>query len=215
MQPYQQQFIEFILSIGVLRFGEYKLKSGRLSPYFFNSGKFNTGVALSKLGEYYAQALISSGIEFNGLYGPAYKGIPIVTATAIALANENEMDVPYSFNRKEAKDHAEGGVIVGAPLAGNLVIMDDVISAGSSIVESVQQIEASEATASGVVIALDREERGEGEQSAVQQLEQQLGLPIISIITLSDLMEYLQHTPGLEPHLEKMFRYRQTYGIQA
>ncbi|HBC58706.1 MAG TPA: orotate phosphoribosyltransferase [Gammaproteobacteria bacterium] len=215
MQPYKQQFIEFILSIGVLRFGEYKLKSGRLSPYFFNSGRVNTGAALAKLGHYYAQALISSGIEFNGLFGPAYKGIPIVTATAIALAHQNEMDVPYSFNRKEAKQHAEGGVIVGAPLAGHLMILDDVISAGSSIVESVQQIESAEAQAAGAVIALDRQERGQGEQSAVQELEQRLGLPIISIITLSDLLEYLRLTPGLEPHLEKMYRYRQTYGVQA
>src|SRR5687768_260702 len=181
-------FIDLCLDLGVLRFGEFKLKSGRTSPYFFNAGLFKSGRALLELGRHYAQAIQSAELQYDLLFGPAYKGIPLVTTTAIALADRHGRDVPWAFNRKEAKDHGEGGTIVGTPLAGRVLIVDDVITAGTAIRESVDIIRAAGATPVGVVIALDRQERGQSTRSAVQEVEQDLGLPVTSIIKLSDLI---------------------------
>uniref|UniRef100_UPI003D2D6D37 orotate phosphoribosyltransferase n=1 Tax=Methylophaga lonarensis TaxID=999151 RepID=UPI003D2D6D37 len=191
MKAYQQQFIDFALSTGVLRFGQFTLKSGRISPYFFNSGLFNSGASLARLGRFYAQTIVESGIAFDVLFGPAYKGIPLASTTAVALADHHQRDVPYVFNRKEAKDHGEGGQLVGAPLNGKVLIIDDVISAGTSVRESVEIIRAAGAEPAGVVIALDRQERGKGQMSAIQEVEQQHGIPVISIISLNDLLSYL------------------------
>ncbi|MEW8211242.1 MAG: orotate phosphoribosyltransferase, partial [Candidatus Thiodiazotropha taylori] len=177
MQDYQREFLDFALDVEVLRFGEFTLKSGRVSPYFFNAGLFNTGASLARLGRYYAQAIVDSGIEFDVLYGPAYKGIPLAAVTAAALYDQHGLDLPYAFNRKEAKDHGEGGVIVGHPLEGRIIIIDDVISAGTSVRESVEIIKHEQATPAGVVIALDRQERGQGERSAIQEVEADYGLP--------------------------------------
>ncbi|HET8707043.1 MAG TPA: orotate phosphoribosyltransferase [Pseudomonadales bacterium] len=213
MHAFQKQFIEFAIKQNVLRFGEFTLKSGRISPYFFNAGLFNSGGALAQLGSSYASAIQASGIEFDVLFGPAYKGIPIGTAAAVALANEFKRDVPFCFNRKEAKDHGEGGVLVGAPLQGRVLILDDVITAGTAIREVMSIIQANGAQAAGVVIALDRQERGKGALSAIQEVEQEFGIPVISIIKLEQIIAYLQNAPEFAQHLGAIQRYRAEYGI--
>ena len=212
MQDYKKDFIEFAIQQQVLLFGEFKTKAGRMSPYFFNAGLFNDGVALKRLGEFYAKAILDSGVAFDGLFGPAYKGIPLVATIAVAMAGMNR-NVPFSFNRKEAKDHGEGGSIVGAKLAGRMLIVDDVISAGTSVRESVQLIKAAGATPCGVAIALDRMERGQGELSAVQEVQQQHGLPVISIVNLDDLTAYLSDKPEWRETLDAIKRYRVQYGV--
>ncbi len=214
MQPYQREFLQFSIEKQVLRFGEFTLKSGRQSPYFFNSGLFKTGAALARLGRYYAEAISASGIDYDMVYGPAYKGIPLVAATAIALAELKSRDVPYSFNRKEVKDHGEGGIIVGAPLAGRVLIVDDVITAGTSVRESVGIISGAGARPAGVCISLDRQERGTGHTSAVQEVRQQLGLKVIRIATLEDIVVYLSEQPDLTNALTRVRSYQAEYGIQ-
>lgn len=211
MQPYQQEFLEFAIGQNVLRFGQFTLKSGRQSPYFFNAGLFNTGNALAKLGRFYATAIQAAGIEFDLLFGPAYKGIPLVATTAIALSDQHQRNLPYAFNRKEIKDHGEGGNIVGAALAGRILLIDDVISAGTAIREAVQIIEAAGATLAGVVIALNRQERGQTALSAVQEIEQHYAIPIISIVNLEDLITYLKLKS--DKHLSAIQAYRDKYGI--
>jgi len=213
MKDYQREFLDFCLATGVLRFGEFTLKSGRVSPYFFNAGLFNTGRSLARLGWFYAQAIRHAGIEFDMLYGPAYKGIPLACSTAIALAEHFDRDVPYAFNRKEAKKHAEGGIIVGHPLQGRVLIIDDVISAGTSVRESVEMIRAAGATPGGVVIALDRMERGTGALSAVQEVKRDYGIPVISVATLDDLMAFLREHPDFAAHAAAVASYRQEYGV--
>ena len=207
-------FIDLCLELGVLRFGEFKLKSGRVSPYFFNAGLFNSGRALAELGKFYAQAIQDAGLEFDVLFGPAYKGIPLVSTTAVALAEHHRRSVPWCFNRKEAKDHGEGGSMVGAPLQGRALIVDDVISAGTAIRESVEIIRTAGATPVGVVIALDRQERGQTERSAVQEVEQVIGVPVTSILKLSDLIDHLRAT-GNAQQLAALERYRNEYGVSA
>ena len=213
MSDFRQAFIQFAIERNVLCFGEFKTKAGRMSPYFFNAGLFNDGDSLRQLGQFYAKAIVAAQLPFDMLFGPAYKGIPLVSTIAIALA-EMEHNYPFCFNRKEAKDHGEGGVLVGAPLSGRVLIVDDVISAGTSVRESVELIKASGALPSGVVIALDRMERGIGELSAVQEVQQMHGLSVTSIINLNDLVEYLQHHQELEQYLCAVERYRAQYGIQ-
>lgn len=215
MLDYKREFIEFALKKEVLRFGEFTLKSGRISPYFFNAGLFNTGSALAQLGRFYAAALQSSGIEYDVMLGPAYKGIPLATATCVALANEYNLDVPYVFNRKEAKDHGEGGNLVGAPLAGRVLIIDDVITAGTAIREVMAIIQQANATPAATLIALDRQERGTGELSAIQEVERDYNMPVISIISLNDLIEYLSEQGDMEAQLAAIRDYRAKYGIQA
>jgi len=204
--------LEFAVAQGVLRFGSFTTKAGRLSPYFFNAGLFNNGEALGRLAEFYAQAILTSGIVVDGLFGPAYKGIPLVAAIAVALARTGR-NLPFSFNRKEAKDHGEGGSIVGAPLAGRVLIIDDVISAGTSIRESVTLIRAAGASPCGVVIALDRMERGSGERSAVQEVEQDYGIPVLAVASLDDLMNFLREHPDFRQHEAAVAHYRQAYGL--
>ncbi len=213
MQDYKREFIEFAIHNEVLRFGSFTLKSGRISPYFFNAGLFNTGEHLTRLSRFYAAAIVDSGIEFDTLFGPAYKGIPLAAVTALSLFDQHQRNIPYCFNRKEAKAHGEGGNIVGAPLAGRVLIIDDVITAGTAIGEAMAIIDAAGATASGVVIALDRQERGKGEKSAIQEVEQNYGIRVASIITLADLMEYLKDDPKLAEHLEAVRAYREEYGV--
>ena len=211
MLDYQKDFISYALDAGVLKFGEFQLKSGRTSPYFFNTGLFNTGAQLGKLGEFYAHALIQSGIKPDILYGPAYKGIPLVSATAIAYAQLTGEDIPFAFNRKEAKDHGEGGLLVGAPLQGKVVILDDVITAGTSVRESVAIINQAGATPAGVLIALDRQEKGQNNNSAVQEVEDRFNMPVISIISLANIIDYL--TANASDQLDKITAYQQLYGI--
>lgn len=213
MKDYQQEFLSFAIDLGVLRFGEFTLKSGRVSPYFFNAGLFNTGGALARLGRYYAQAIIDSGIEFDVLFGPAYKGIPLAAATAVALYEHHGKDVPYAFNRKEAKAHGEGGTIVGAPLEGRILVIDDVITAGTAIRESVEIIESSGAELSGVVISLNRQERGKGALSAIQEVEQNYGIRVASIVALEDLVTFLESGSGQEEALASIRAYREEYGV--
>ena len=213
MNNYRQDFIRFAVAQNVLRFGEFQTKAGRLSPYFFNSGLFQDGAALSELSKFYAQAILASGIEFDMIFGPAYKGIPLVAGTSIALA-ERQRNVPYCFNRKEAKDHGEGGNTVGAKLHGRVLIIDDVISAGTSVRESIELIRAEGATPCGVVIALDRMERGQGELSAVQEVKRDYGLPVISIAALHDLLNYLQGQADLVQNLQAVQSYRDRYGVK-
>lgn len=215
MQNYQREFIAFALELGALRFGEFKLKSGRLSPYFFNTGAFNSGRALGRLGRAYAAAMVASGIRFDMLFGPAYKGIPLGTAVAIALSEAHELDVPVAFNRKEAKDHGEGGTLLGAPLGGRVLIVDDVISAGTSVNESMQFINAAGASAAGVFISLDRQERGQGEESAVAQIERNHGMPVGRIVGLDDIVEYLEETGQNADNLRAIEAYRREYGVAA
>lgn len=213
MQPYKKAFIEFAIEVGVLKFGEFTLKSGRVSPYFFNAGLFNSGRHLARLGRFYAQAIVDSGVEFDILFGPAYKGIPLAAAAGIALADHHDTDKPYCFNRKEAKAHGEGGNLVGAPLAGRVLIIDDVITAGTAIRESLGIIDAAQAQAVGVVIALDRQERGQGERSAIQEVEQDLGLKVTSIVTLAELQSFLADKPEYGTALESIAAYRKQYGV--
>ncbi len=213
MQEYKKKFIELALSKNVLRFGEFTLKSGRVSPYFFNAGLFCTGKDLAELGSYYAEALVESKLDYDLLFGPAYKGIPIVAATAIALANKFGLEAPWVFNRKEAKDHGEGGNLVGSELKGRVVLIDDVITAGTAIRESMQIIEKSDAKLQGVLIALDRQEKGKGELSAIGEVERDFNTKVVSIITMSDLISYLSDKPDQKNHLEAMKKYRETYGV--
>jgi orotate phosphoribosyltransferase len=212
MQDYQREFLNFALDVGVLKFGEFTLKSGRVSPYFFNAGLFNSGSALARLGKYYAQTIVDSGIEFDVLYGPAYKGIPLAAVTAAALYDQHQVDIPYAFNRKEAKAHGEGGNIVGHALEGRILIIDDVITAGTAIRESMDIIEAAGAKPAGVVIALDRQERGKGDNSAIQEVEQDYGIPVAAIAKLEDLVSYLAQTSDSE-HLANIRAYRNEYGV--
>ncbi|MFP3922971.1 MULTISPECIES: orotate phosphoribosyltransferase [Pseudomonas] len=213
MQAYQRDFIRFAIDRGVLRFGEFTLKSGRTSPYFFNAGLFNSGSALAQLGKFYAAAVVESGISFDVLFGPAYKGIPLAAATAVALAEHHSLDLPWCFNRKEAKAHGEGGSLVGAPLTGNVLIIDDVITAGTAIREVMQIIKAQSANAAGVLIALNRQERGNGELSAIQEVERDFGIPVVSIVSLNQVLEFLADDPQLKQHLPAVEAYRAQYGI--
>ncbi|MFI3246162.1 MAG: orotate phosphoribosyltransferase [Ferrimonas sp.] len=215
MKPYQQQFIEFALERKVLRFGQFTLKSGRTSPYFFNAGLFNRGRDLAQLGRFYAAALMDSGIAFDVLFGPAYKGIPIATTAAVALADKYDRDVPYCFNRKEAKTHGEGGQLVGAELTGKVMLVDDVITAGTAIRESMAIIEANQAQLAGVLIALDRQERGQGRLSAIQEVERDFGCQVVSIITLQELMTYLASQPERQAELAMVQAYQAEFGIDA
>ena len=217
MQDYQREFIEFALSKRVLKFGQFTLKSGRTSPYFFNAGLFNTGGDLARLGRFYATALTESNIDFDLLFGPAYKGIPIATTTAVALADHHDIDMPYCFNRKEAKTHGEGGSLVGSELVGKVMLVDDVITAGTAIRESMEIIKAHNAELSGVLIALDRQEKGKGELSAIQEVERDFATKVISIVTLADLVTYLeeksQDQPEMLASLQSIKKYREDYGI--
>ena len=217
MKDFQRDFIEFALSKQVLRFGEFTLKSGRISPYFFNAGLFNTGGDLAKLGRFYASALTDSSIEFDLLFGPAYKGIPIATTTSVALYDHHDIDMPYCFNRKEAKKHGEGGSLVGSELQGKVMLVDDVITAGTAIRESMEIIKSHGAQLSGVLIALDRQEKGQGELSAIQEVERDFGTEVISIVTLDDVITYLEEKvvdqPELNDSLLRIKNYRENYGI--
>ena len=213
MEQYQKDFVDFTLATGVLKFGEFTLKSGRISPYFFNAGLFNTGSHLSQLGIFYAKAIEASGLEFDVLFGPAYKGIPLATATAIALNDSLGRNVPYSFNRKEAKDHGEGGSIVGHPLEGEILIIDDVITAGTAIREAQDIINANGAKTKGVIVALDRQEKGNGELSAIQEVEEIFGITVLSIINLSHIVDYLKDSKNAET-LQSIEDYRTQYGVK-
>jgi len=213
MQAYQHAFLDFATAEGVLRFGRFKLKSGRESPYFFNAGLFNRGASLARLGRFYAEAIIDAGIDCDLIYGPAYKGIPLAAATAIALADHHGRDLPYAFNRKEAKDHGEGGLIVGSPLAGDVLIVDDVITAGTSVRESVAIIESGGARPTGVMIALDRQELGQTGRSAVDEVRLDLGLPVASIVTMNDLIAFLAQRGDSGEVLASMHAYRERWGV--
>lgn len=213
MQSFQRDFIQFAVERQVLRFGAFTLKSGRTSPYFFNAGLFNTGRDLAKLGRFYAAALQHAGIDYDILFGPAYKGIPIATTTAVALADHYDSDKPYCFNRKEAKQHGEGGNLVGSPLQGKVMLVDDVITAGTAIRESMQIIEQQQAKLAGVLIALDRQEKGQGELSAVQEVERDFNTRVISIVSLANVIDYLSEQPDMHQHLERITEYRTSYGI--
>jgi orotate phosphoribosyltransferase len=213
MEQYQKDFVDFTLETGVLKFGEFTLKSGRISPYFFNAGLFNTGSHLSQLGVFYAKAIEASGLEFDVLFGPAYKGIPLATATAIALNDSLGRNIPYSFNRKEAKDHGEGGSIVGHPLDGDILIIDDVITAGTAIREAQDIITANGAKTKGVLVALDRQEKGNGKLSAIQEVEEIFGITVLSIINLSHIVDYLKDSKNKET-LQSIEDYRAEYGVK-
>ena len=215
MRDYQAEFIDFAIRHKVLQFGEFTLKSGRASPYFFNSGLFNDGSSIGQLGTFYLRAIEHAGLQFDMLFGPAYKGIPLVTAVAIAYAQERERPLPYSFNRKEEKDHGEGGVVAGAPLQGSVLIIDDVITAGTSVHYSIDLIQSHDAQPAAVVIALDRQERGRdnADRSAMEGIERRYGIPVVPIITLDDLIKFLQQQPEYSKELEKVTRYRKEYGI--
>ena len=213
MQDYQRDFLDFALERGVLRFGEFTLKSGRKSPYFFNAGLFNTGAALARLGRFYAQAIVDAGIRFDVLYGPAYKGIPLAAVTAAALFDRHGIDVPYAFNRKETKAHGEGGNIVGHPLEGDVLVIDDVITAGTAIRESMQIITAAGAKPAGVIIALDRQERGQGERSAIQEVEADYRIPVAAIVRLADLIDFVAQRSQAAEYLDSINAYRNEYGV--
>ena len=214
MKSYQSNFIRFAIEHQVLQFGEFTLKSGRKSSYFFNAGLFNSGKALAHLGRYYAEALTDAGVEYNVLFGPAYKGIPLASATAVALADQHDRDVPWCFNRKEVKDHGEGGNLVGAPLKGKIAIIDDVITAGTAIRESMALISQCGASPACVLIALDRQEKGKGELSAIQEVERDYNIPVISIVSLRQVMEYIREDGRLHQYAQAIDDYRQKYGIQ-
>ncbi|MEH6533524.1 MAG: orotate phosphoribosyltransferase [Photobacterium frigidiphilum] len=213
MKAYQRLFIEFALEKGVLKFGEFTLKSGRVSPYFFNAGLFNTGRDLARLGRFYAEALVDAGIDYDVLFGPAYKGIPIATTTAVALADHHDIDTPYCFNRKEAKTHGEGGSLVGSDLEGRIMLVDDVITAGTAIRESMEIIKANGADLAGVLVAIDRQEKGKGELSAIQEVERDFGCAVISIVSLGDVVTYLSEQDGMDAHLAAVKSYRAEYGV--
>lgn len=213
MKDYQKEFIEFAIEKQVLKFGEFTLKSGRVSPYFFNAGLFNTGRDLARLGRFYAAALQDSGLEYDLLFGPAYKGIPIATTTAVALSNDYNLDLPYCFNRKEAKTHGEGGSLVGSELAGKVMLVDDVITAGTAIRESMDIINAHNAELAGVLIALDRQEKGKAALSAIQEVERDYDAKVISIVQLADVVSYLETLPDMQQHLDSVQAYRAQYGI--
>ncbi|GAD91166.1 orotate phosphoribosyltransferase [Vibrio halioticoli NBRC 102217] len=213
MKAYQREFIEFALEKQVLKFGEFTLKSGRTSPYFFNAGLFNTGCDLARLGRFYAAALADSAIDYDVLFGPAYKGIPIATTTAVALADHHDTDKPYCFNRKEAKDHGEGGNLVGSPLEGRIMLVDDVITAGTAIRESMEIIQANGADLAGVLVAIDRQEKGKGELSAIQEVERDFNCSIISIVSLTDLITFLEEKGDNAEQLESVKAYRAQYGV--
>lgn len=215
MRAYKQEFLDLSLELGVLRFGEFTLKSGRVSPYFFNAGLFSSGYAAAKLGRYYASAIADSEVKFDMLFGPAYKGIPLVTISASALAEHHDIDVPYAFNRKEAKSHGEGGSIVGAPLAGKVLIVDDVITAGTAVKEAAKIVASAGAEVAGLIISLDRQEIGKGSRSAVQELEQTLKIPVISIVKLEDLVDLLEESTEYAESLEPILSYREKYGIAS
>lgn len=212
MSDYRADFVEFAIASNVLCFGEFKTKAGRMSPYFFNAGLFNDGDKLKRLGEFYAKAILDSGITFDVLFGPAYKGIPLAASIAIALAGMGR-NVPFAYNRKEAKDHGEGGTLVGAPLQGRVLIVDDVISAGTSVRESVELIRGAGAEPAGVVIALDRMERGTGERSAVQEVGEQYGIPVVAVVTLTNLVEFLKRDADRHVELQAVAAYRAAYGV--
>ena len=213
MKAYQQAFLQFAIGQGVLRFGEFTLKSGRVSPYFFNAGLFQTGSALARLGKFYAQAIVESGVEFDMLFGPAYKGIPLAAATAVALYEYHGKDYPYAFNRKVAKAHGEGGTIVGAPLHGRVLVIDDVMTAGTAIREAASIVANQGAELAGVAIALDRQERGTGEQSAVQEVQSRYGVPVISIVSLQEISTHIQQSTTDADLLARIQAYRQQYGV--
>ena len=215
VRDYQADFIDFAIRNKVLQFGEFTLKSGRASPYFFNSGLFNDGSSIEQLGTFYMQAIEDAGLQFDMLFGPAYKGIPLATAVAIAYSRELGRSLPYSFNRKEEKDHGEGGVVAGAPLHGSVLVIDDVITAGTSVHYSIDLIQRHDASAAAVVIALDRQERGRdnADISAIEEIERRYGIPVVPIATLDNLVEFLRRQPEYSKELEKVVRYREKYGI--
>ncbi|MAO68836.1 MULTISPECIES: orotate phosphoribosyltransferase [Idiomarina] len=213
MKAYQKEFIEFAIERGVLKFGEFTLKSGRTSPYFFNAGLFNKGSDLARLGRFYAAALVDSGISFDVLFGPAYKGIPIATATAVALYDHHQQDTPYCFNRKEKKDHGEGGNLVGSALEGKVMLVDDVITAGTAIREAMDIVQANGAELSGVLIALDRQEKGKGELSAIQEVERDFGAQVVSIVSLNDVITFLKDDDTFKEYLPKVEAYRAEFGV--
>ena len=213
MHQYQKEFLDFAIGQQVLRFGEFTLKSGRTSPYFFNAGLFSSGEAISKLGQFYAEAMVNSGLEFDVLFGPAYKGIPLATATAVALYEKHGRSVPWCFNRKEAKDHGEGGSIVGAPLTGRIAIVDDVITAGTAIREVMSIIAQTSASPAAVVVAMDRQEKGQGELSAIQEVQRDFNIPVLSIVSLADLLEYSENHPEISQYAPQIKAYRDRYGV--
>ena len=213
MEQYKRDFIEFALSRNVLKFGEFTLKSGRKSPYFFNAGLFNTGADLARLGEFYAAAIQASAVDFDVIFGPAYKGIPIGTSVSVALFNRYGIDKPVCFNRKEVKDHGEGGNLIGSPLQGKILLVDDVITAGTAIRESMELISANKAELAAVLIALNRKERGKGELSAIQEVERDYQCQVLSIIDLDDLMQFIEQDPRYSSHLPEMRAYRAEFGI--
>lgn len=215
MKNYQQEFLDFAIANDVLKFGEFTLKSGRLSPYFFNFGLFQTGSSLAKLGDYYAQAIVDSGVEFDMLFGPAYKGIPLVAVVSATLYEKHGIDLPYAYNRKEAKDHGEGGNIVGAPLSGKVLIVDDVISAGTACREAADIVQSHNAELAGICISLDRQERGTGELSAVQEVEESYGIKVIKIIGLDNVIQHIQETAEDPELLDKISNYRIKYGVSG
>ncbi|PJG83942.1 orotate phosphoribosyltransferase [Caviibacterium pharyngocola] len=214
MQDYKREFIRFALSRNVLRFGEFTLKSGRISPYFFNAGLFNTGADLARLGDFYAQAVHAAGLDYDVIFGPAYKGIPIGTTLSVALFNRFNLDKPVCFNRKEAKDHGEGGNLIGSPLQGKVLLVDDVITAGTAIREAMDLISANQAKLSAVVIALNRKERGTGELSAIQEVERDYQCNVLSIIDLDDLLRFIEQDENYRQHLPAMRAYRAQYGVE-
>ena len=213
MDNYKTQFIDNAIDSGALKFGQFRLKSGRVSPHFFNAGEFYRGKALAALGKCYAQAIVDSGIEFDVLFGPAYKGITLAAATSVALAEHHDLDVPYCFNRKEAKSHGEGGTIVGAPLEGKVLIIDDVITAGTAIREVMAMVEQADAQAAGVVIGVDRKERGNSDTSAIQEVEQQFSIPVVSISDIDDILSYLDAKDDMSDLVVQIKDYRQEYGV--
>ena len=214
MKKHQQEFLDFAIENDVLKFGEFVLKSGRKSPYFFNFGLFQTGASLAKLGDYYAQAIIDSGIEFDMLFGPAYKGIPLVSVIAATLYEKHDRDYPYAYNRKEVKDHGEGGNIVGAPLQGKVLIIDDLISAGTAIREAAGIVEENGARLAGIAISIDRQEKGTGETSAVQEVEAQYGVSVVNIIGLNNVIQHIETVTNDTALLERIVSYRKQYGVQ-
>lgn len=213
MRAYKKEFIDLALELGVLRFGEFTLKSGRVSPYFFNAGLFNTGYAAARIGRFYAAAIAEADVSFDMIFGPAYKGIPLAALTAASLAEHYDIDVPYCYNRKEEKAHGEGGSVVGAPLQGQILIVDDVITAGTAVRDAYQAITSSGAAIAGLAISLDRQERGQGSLSTVQELKSSLGIPVISIVQLDDLIDILEESGDYTEHLDPVLAYRRKYGV--